>query len=160
MKLYELLSDGSKLYHWCSSNKFKNLVERDLLKGEWIHILPWTDKEVIGTSLTRNSRLNHFSKCRLTFDRDKLAARFKIEPLNGDKVFHYSLQVRNNREKRSLDNIHDRFLPDSQNFQEEFLVGDIEKVHRYLIRIEADADEYELQEYCKKYNIEFKELER
>ena len=160
-------SKSAPLYHWLANDKLKSMIERDEMLGKWEHYMPIEGKTFNGNSFSRNPRLviDYYS-VRLTLDQAKLSSSFKIIPTDGSYVFHGKgvHQMTNVVDKKvrlkHLDNLRDRsFLSDKKNFSEEFVVGDIKNLHKYITEIAIDtkfhAYKKYLIEYCKKFNIKF-----
>jgi hypothetical protein len=166
MKLTELFEGREALlYHWLDNNKAEWLVEHDELLGKWDHYMPVEGKSFQGNSLSRNKGFDlQHSSVRLTFNQAKLAARFKIIPVDGSYLFH-GRKAHIKGEKPNLDHLRDRtFLSSESNYAEEFVVGDIKSAHSYItemsVRVKSGIGgrisaklETALQDYCTKHSI-------
>lgn len=172
MKLFEisikeplLEARGGELYHWITSEKkLQQLVRDDVISGTWEHYFPIEGKLWSGSSFTRNPKLDLMmtTGVRLTLDQAKLAARFKIRPVNGEYVFFgkrfNSFDKTHPRYKEklaNLDRFNDRKMNPEHNFAEEFIVGDIKEAHRYITGFKGrrPSDLQPVGDYAKKYGI-------
>jgi hypothetical protein len=172
MLLFEL-SRSSPLYHWLDSNKIKHVLAHDEMLGKWEHYMPVEGKTFQGNSLSRNSRLDlTHTNVRFTFNQAKLAARFKIIPVDGSYVYHgkgvhaMTNPIDKKARLKHLDHMRDRtFQADQSNYSEEFVIGDIKQVHLYIDEIKivnknrlhyiTKPDINEIKAYAEKFNIKF-----
>lgn len=172
-----LLSDlfesrSAPLYHWIIDHKLEWMLEHDEMLGKWDHYIPVEGKNFQGNSFSRNSKLDlDHCRVRLTVDQEKLASKFKIIPTDGSYIFHgrgvHTMTNPTDRKARlgNLDHLRDRtFLSDKGNFSEEFVVGDIKEIHRYITEIRYYRARNsnpgplpDLLEYGKKFNLKIKQ---
>jgi hypothetical protein len=161
------------LYHWISNKKVDNIIEEDTLFGDFIHILK--DVEIKGNSFSRNKNLKiNYSTIRLTVDKDKLKNNYKIIPLDGeiihrkiDPLDKYRYERFRDRNPKKTNVFGDQPISknfDEHRFDEEFVVGNINNISRYITQIDffksewysdevGDSKVNELLEYCKLHNI-------
>jgi hypothetical protein len=129
MRYIDLIAEGrdSPIYHQMKlwSPKTKTLLSSDILQAIWTHDIPGIGP-VKGHSFSRNPRLS-WANMQLIVDQAKLASRYKIIPLDGDYV-HTQGAFRDRRIK-----------PDQTSLAEEFVVGDINSMHKYLLGIKIDV---------------------
>lgn len=123
-------SRRAALYHWMEGIKIENVLGSDMLQGRVIHPVPGMG-DIKGVSLSRNKLFTFGDRgeVRLTMDQEKLATRFKLLPLDGEAAFR--------RHNELEPTVTDRGNTDREawKFAEEFLVGDIPELHRYVTHI-------------------------
>lgn len=161
------------LYHWISNKKVEDIVEEDTLFGNFIHIIK--GEEIKGNSFSRNKNLKiNYSTIRLTVDKDKLKNNYKIIPLDAeithrkidpsDKYRYERFRDRNPKKTNVFGDQPIRKNFDEDRFDEEFVVGNINNISRYITQIDFFKSEWysdevddskvmKLLEYCKSHNI-------
>lgn len=159
MKLQNVLeSRSAPLYHWMNGKKAIDVLEHDKFTQLWVHDTP--EGTLTGISLSRNANFTYGEKAvRLVFDQAKLATRYKLVPLDAERAFHHSIGTVSwyNRKDRKMN------AADGQQYAEEFVIGSIEPIHKYLLKIvvsrsallygEARTLIAVIEEYCNKYNL-------
>lgn len=136
MRYTEIMEARSApLFHMMDGKKAINVFETDAIEGRWTHNIPGMGERT-GTSLTRNNnnRMLLNRVVRLTLDQEKLSARYKIVPLDGEVVFAQTQNLRVHQDRKLN-------LPNAQ-LREEFLIGDIAPLHRYLMRIDIREGDF------------------
>lgn len=165
------------LYHYMYTEKALNVFKNDAMPARWEHEIPHQGL-VKGNSLTRNQNPKMFGNrlVRLVFDQSKLAQTNKIIPLDGERVFRFTQSSMDEPDQRphnirlaARNNFNDRIINQRSNYQlaEEFVVGDIAPLHKYLKRVEIRSGNFYhirgvdavaikdlVVEYCNKYDIE------
>lgn len=128
------------LYHGTSMWVAEEILSADALSAHTRHKLPLVDKTVMGVSLSRSLRTSRrFGSVIFELDQSKLARKHRIVPID---YFH-------NRHSRTLDP--DEVDPNYERRRggyaeaEEFVVGDIKKLSRYLRAVHFFGDEFKLQ---------------
>jgi hypothetical protein len=174
--MMEVISEGDMtnlIYHWISNKKVDDIVEEDKLFGDFIHIIKGV--EIKGNSFSRNKNLKiNYSTIRLTVDKDMLKNNHKIIPLDAeiihrkidpsDKYRYERFRDRNPKKTNVFGDQPIRRNFDEDRFDEEFVVGNINNVSRYITQIDFFKSEWysdkvddskvnELLEYCKLHNI-------
>lgn len=158
MRLDELFDDEvmelienrtAPLYHSMTVDKTVEVFAADKMEGLWQHDIPGMGK-VSGTSLTRNKFLRMGRPVRLTFDQRLLNSRNKIVPLDGEnamrRTFGHTILPKGDRGHHSEHGM-------NITWSEEFVLGDIVPLHRYLTLIELRiADRYRSGEYVSPAN--------
>jgi len=161
------------LYHWISKKKVKDMIEQDTLFGDFVHTI--NGKDIKGNSFSRNKNLKiNYSTIRLTVDKDKLKNNYKIIPLDAEIIHRkitpsdtYKYQKYRDRNPKKTNSFGDQPIRknfDEDRFDEEFVVGNIKNISKYITQIdfyenkwysdEVDSDELnKLLEYCKLHNI-------
>lgn len=121
------------LYHnlRLGTEKAKTVFLNDTLPAEWVHDIPNLGKKT-GISFTRNPRLQ-WGSLRLQFDQRKIAYTHKIIPLDGEYVHHGGQYADRQKTKKN----------DLSTLAEEFVIGDIKPLHKYLIDIKVTYPEQE-----------------
>lgn len=134
------------LYHWMSPAKAFEAIHSDALYPTWEHILPASEggKPVLGTSMSRNPHFNLRRSVRLTFDQGKLAETNRIIPVDADYVYTYATWRRNpkavdisNLDQTRTRQFRSRYPSDLS--AEEFVLGAIKPLHKYLLAIDMDV---------------------
>jgi hypothetical protein len=161
------------LYHWISNKKIDDIVEEDTLFGNFIHTI--RGQKISGNSFSRNKNLKiNYSTVRLTVDKDKLKNNYKIMPLDAeiihrkidfdDRQKYNKFRDRNPKKTNIFGDQPIRKNFDEDRFDEEFVVGNITNVSRYITQIDffkpkwysdnIDVDKLnKLLAYCKLHNI-------
>lgn len=163
------------LYHNMTEQKAQYVFTKDAMPARWTHNIPNFGK-VSGNSFTRNKFLQQEqnSVVRLTVDQARLAQTHKIIPLNAELIHGFTQhndflndidvppeplsQYQARKEQPD-----DRSKPDKDRFDEEFVIGDIKQLHRYVTQIDiwGDLNYAEdqgrfliaMMKYAKKFNI-------
>ena len=133
MKVIELILERrmASLYHWMSVPKAESVFDEDAFNQTWKH--QTKEGEFDGISLSRNDKFTYGGKAvRLTLDQGALASRYKILPLDAERAFHYSIET------PAWDRMKDRRINSrhAQQYAEEFVVGKIKHLHKYITHIE------------------------
>lgn len=131
------------LYHWVQYEKSADIFAKDAMPGNWEHVIPGSEKAILGTSMTRNPRFDWQAPVRLTMDQAKLAQRHRIIPLDADVAFQYTkMKKATPNAPRGIGGLprsrrKHAWIPSNQ-FDEEFVVGDIKPLHAYVLAIDVD----------------------
>jgi len=138
------------LYHWMDARKAQAVIQVDAMPARHVHRLPWTDEETKGTSMSRNERFEFgFNKpWRFVFDEGRLSQTNKIVPVDAQAVHRYTYSKGDPTRDPTGDlafkdiDIQDRVAGRARGkqFAEEFVLGDIAPLSRYLIRIDHYPD--------------------
>lgn len=175
----DFINEGrdADLYHWMNDDKAPALYDEDVMYGKWIHNIDGIKRN--GNSFTRNKNLNYSYIIRLVIDQAKLSSRYRIIPIDGEKVYHdtekdgriisdrdptkFSAGKKYGKEER-YKNFNQQILA------EEFIIGDIKKMHTYIKRVEVfdnigfsyiDEDNLsKMRLYCDRWNIPMIENKR
>lgn len=167
------------LYHTMDYDKAMDVFEYDIMPAKWEHKIPGGDI-LKGNSFTRNKNLRWAKNVFLVCNQRAIAHSNKIVPLDGEYVWANSLDrpLPYNRQDRLRHQSPwgDREIWNpatkqiekqrDQPLSEEFVIGDINKVHRIIQKIYLlDSDGlwstkannlYEhVKIYSEKFNIEF-----
>ncbi len=163
MRLRDLLeSRSAPLYHWMTRDKAEYCFKHDEMPGRWEHYLPVEGDDYSGNSLSRNKRLHLYGDYRVTLDQAKLAARYKIIPVDGEYVFHGNPKRFPWRDATGVkrfsppgDHIRSRKNYYDADLAEEFVIGDIKQLHKYLIEVVCHDHQVPswIDDYCKKFSI-------
>jgi hypothetical protein len=135
----EIIEEGrdAPLYHSMDFKKSMDVFMNDKMPAKWQHNLPRIGK-VFGNSFTRNKNLKWCSNMvSLTMDQTKLSQGHKIIPLDGEAIFQYSISGKlpwHGTLKDRIAHSHDEPL------SEEFVVGDITPLHKYIRSIELGSN--------------------
>lgn len=148
------------LYHWVGNDKLLPILDQDKMEAYWEHQIPGQAQQYsYGNSMSRNPRFTYPEvgrKTRLIFDQGKLAQTNKIIPLDAERTFHTAQGA------GAADFTIDRDKPqagetDRNVMAEEFVLGDIKPLHKYLLKIEyhgkSDRIRGIILEYARKYGI-------
>lgn len=132
MRFRELTEARSApLYHIMGYAKTMAVLPLDELEGRWEHDIPGLGR-FTGTSMTRNKKLVLGREVRLVFDQQRLQASNRIIPVDGELVFRhtsgYSPLPFSDREGNQYGK--------DITYSEEFVVGNVKPLHRYLVRID------------------------
>jgi len=182
MRILEILTEsildeerGGYLYHGMNEAKALAVFSNDSIPANWQSNLPGIGR-VDGNSFSRNKLygiewLHGGYLVRLVLDQARLAQTHKMLPVNAERVHRLSTT---NYTRRELGNpeyditdmprtANDRHKSDSARMDEEFVVGDINNLHRYVVSIDLVNDRHSLQirpatalaltTFCKKFNI-------
>lgn len=170
------------LYHVMGEEKAAAVFASDTMPARWTHDIPGRG-QVKGNSFTRNKYYKQTDYagaegfvCRIVVDQNRLAQTHKIIPVHGELVYQYAKE----KEFRSDYGIDDpadinKLAQDPTNLDrggdkehtdvmdEEFVVGDITGLHRYIRQIDiwssvattTDKGRFlvYLLQYAKKFNI-------
>lgn len=154
MKITEILSEGrdAPLYHMMGEQKAAYVFTKDAMPARWTHNIPGVGK-VSGNSFSRNKFLQQEENMvvRITVDQSQLARRHKIVPLNANLIHgftqhtdflnDYGMDPETISQYRARkDEPDDRLSLDKDRFDEEFVIGDINQIHRYITAIELWGD--------------------
>ena len=161
------------LYHWISNKKVDDIVEEDTLFGNFIHVVK--GEKIKGNSFSRNKNLKiNYSTIRLTVNKDMLKNNYKIIPLDAEIIHRkidpsdkYRYEKFRDRNPKKTNVFGDQPTPknfDEYRFDEEFVVGNISNISRYITQIDFfkpkwysdevdDNKVMKLLEYCKLHNI-------
>jgi len=130
-------SREADLYHWMHYNRLDIVLQENKLSGVWEHELPYTNKQLKGTSMSRNPYFYLGRPVRLVFDQEKLSQTNKIIPLDAERVYQYTSKY------QGWEKSPDRNKRLKTLMAEEFVIGDIVPLNKYLKRIEyIDLDRY------------------
>lgn len=170
-------SNYSDLYHWSSIEKIQRIIHDDTMYGKFKHII--NRKEYVGNSLSRNNRMiitNY--NIRITLDQEKLKHNYRMFTVDAE-IIHRKIDVRKPELYPSRIKINDR-SPNKTNtfgdspikkdfnnyiFAEEFILGDIKNVHKYIKEIKITDNKNwmvkklsnklieNLKWYCNKFDI-------
>lgn len=129
---------GGSLYHWMDMSKTLNVLITDTMPGNWTHRLPNDpERNVEGNSFTRDKALQWGGDSmgiRLTVDQRRLAQTNRIIPVDGHLVHAHTRDTFGRKEWQAINS---RTKPgENANPSEEFVVGTIKALHRYIERIE------------------------
>ena len=152
-------SRSAPLYHFMEWEKAKSVFQTDCMDARWMHEIPSLG-EVYGNSFTRNAH-KHFSRpFRIAVDQLKLSSRHKIIPLDGERIFRQTGGLR-------FDTMRDRRINPTDALAEEFVVGAIKGLHRFISAVEMPRIGYSMPDwkmedmrdaasrYCEQWNIPF-----
>ena len=122
------------LYHYMDYEKSMDVFGRDEMHAYWRHTIPGMG-DVKGNSFSRNPRFGYPGRpVKLTVDQAKLAQTNKIVPLDGEMIFRGWGGIGKPRPGHA-----DRIMnsrPGHSQLAEEFVVGDINRLHRCITNIE------------------------
>ena len=189
MKINELIgAEGlsearqAPLYHVMGEDKAAYVFANDTMPARWTHNIPGRGK-VMGNSFTRNKNYKQTDYagaegfvCRIVVDQQRLAQTHKIIPVHGELVYDYGKEIEWRKDygidvpvdinklaqdPRNLDRGGNKDITDMMD--EEFVVGDIKQLHKYVTRIDiwssvattTDSGLFLVQliNFSKKYNI-------
>jgi len=152
----------ASLYHMMDSKKAESVFQNDTMYATTQHKLP-SHGLIFGSSFTRMAlRLSRsFGTVWLEVDQTKLAQRHKIIPVDGEWSLGYK------KGDADLNRWRDRR---SEEFAEEFVIGDINNLHKYIRSITVihnkqyrylnDEEKARLDntcsDYAKKYSLPIK----
>lgn len=184
MRINEILTEGrdAPLYHVMGEEKAANVFATDTMLPRTLHDIPGRG-QVAGNSFTRNKQFKQTDYdagagfvCRLTIDQNRLAQTNKIIPVHGELVYQYRLD-KEFRSEYDIDEPSDinKLAQDPANLDrggnkipsemmdEEFVVGGISQLHRYVTGVDiwGDVSDTEdggkfiikMYQWAKKFNI-------
>lgn len=173
MKIFEIITEAREapLYHGMDSKKALAVFSNDILPAQWTHNIPAMGK-VTGNSFSRNKLLK-YAYVVITVDQHRLSQTNKIIPLDGEYV-HRAIDgtpspSKSARDRNAIDVYGQKKKP-KHLLSEEFVVGDIKPLHKYIIGIKISEPDFgsELlnkskllqvtkfcREYAEKWNIPF-----
>ena len=163
------------LYSWISEEKIINIIESDKMQGKFKHTI--NNKDFYGNSFSRNKNLiiSHY-RVRITIDKSLLSMNYKIIPLDGEIIhrridFNDKFKFNKNRDRnpKKTHSFGDQEISkdfDKHRFDEEFILGDIKNISRYITEIIIYPKKWnseklddnlinDLNDYCNKHNINF-----
>lgn len=163
------------LYSWISEEKIINIIESDKMYGKFKHTI--NNKDFYGNSFSRNKNLiiSHY-RVRITIDKSLLSMNYKIIPLDGEIIhrridFNDKFKFNKNRDRnpKKTHSFGDQEISkdfDKHRFDEEFILGDIKNISRYITEIIIYPEKWnseklddnlinDLNDYCNKHNINF-----
>jgi hypothetical protein len=177
MRVHEIFNEGiieegrdAPLYHTMDFQKTVSVLKNDAIPANWDHLIPKVGR-VRGNSFTRSKVFTMGGRfIRLVVDQAKLAQTNRIMPVDGERIFRHTLKTdldkNPERDELTLASRGDRQI-NTNPLQEEFVIGDIKRLHRCIIRIEVSksnfynisgAESFELHDlleaYGKKYGVE------
>jgi len=139
------------LYHHMEDDKAIDVFEFDTMPARWDHTIPGIG-QVAGNSFSRNKRFNMGRPVRITIDQQRLSNHHRIIPLDGELVFrlaHDQWPARDRGPRNSERGDH---------LAEEFVIGDIRSLHRYVLLVElrratamTDAESWDLYTSARKF---------
>lgn len=161
-KFKQFIVEGrdAPLYHFVTVQKLENVLASNMIPAAWTHnlgfftqkcsgdqkkIKPWIrGNEVKGNSFTRNPRMYNMGAriFRLTVDQRLLAQTHKIFTISADfaaNSYYHPREIVNNmhfdRVNYMLGRNPENYIFFSSQWAEEFVVGDIKPLHKYLLEI-------------------------
>lgn len=151
MKIFE--AREAPLYHFMVSGKTFDVFNNNIMPALWEHDIPGYGT-VMGNSFSRNKRFKLKRPIRLIMNQERLAHNNKIIPLDAELVHSHTM---------GSDPLIDRHYNKKTNkeahlFMEEFVIGDIKPLHRYITKIEmiftpmTGYDTIKLYELCERYS--------
>ena len=166
MRANEIITEGrdAPLYHNLDSQKALSVFSNDSMPALWEHDFPGMGR-VKGNSFTRNKYYRDGYPVQIRFDQAKLEQTHKMIPVNSELIHRMNMANHSRREYggdppltvHDLD-VRDRHKRLQDLMSEEFVVGDINNLHRYITKIilhkaiELDGMHF-IKEYAKKYKI-------
>ncbi len=142
------------LYHHMDVRKALAVLSGDAMPARFRHHDPVSDTYLQGNSFSRNSRMGvRATDCvRLVVDRDALARRHRIVPFDSDAAFERYRRFLKDDGQVDWDeyadywNAYDLDPAESDraknaaglHWAEEFVVGDIRAIQRYVIAVEVN----------------------
>lgn len=182
-RLHQPVMEGrdAPLYHVMGEEKAANVFATDTMPARWTHDIPGVGK-VQGNSFTRNQHYKQTDYagaegfvCRIVVDQRRLAQTHKIIPLHGELIYSYAGEkdfldqygfdttVDINKLAQDPSNLDRGVKTPTESMDEEFVVGDITNLHKYITQIDiwssvattTDKGKFlvYLLQYAKKYNI-------
>ena len=132
MRLSEILMEGrdAPLYHGMTIEKAISVFRSDSMPARWTHTIPGVGA-VKGNSLSRNKHLRR-GDILITLDQSKLSHNHKIYPLDAEVIFNRNTNNANDRQ--GIDQAGNIKTP-KDTFAEEFVVGNINQLHMFIISI-------------------------
>lgn len=138
---HALLDEGrdSPIYHGTNWWSALEIIKRDIIQAKTIHVPKINNtyqRTVSGVSFSRDIRVSQtFGPVVFVFDQAKMVRNHKLVPID---FWGYSSETKNGKRRR-----------DHYAEAEEFLIGPLKNMSRYLIEIQArwkDVDRAELEE--------------
>lgn len=156
---------SAPLYHILWTAKAYDIFTNDHMPARWKHDIPGLG-ERLGNSFSRNATMKFgrpdfaasSTPIRLVMNQDKLAQSYKIIPLDAEHVMNHTY----GSNRQSIGFKDRRFhADDSGQYAEEFVIGDIKALHRFIAKIEFITQPYRNTEkllelvtaYSEKFNI-------
>lgn len=161
------------LYSWISNEKIINIVESDKMYGNFKHTIK--GKDFYGNSFSRNKNLIIAQyRVRICVDKSLLSMNYRIIPLDGEIIHRridfndkYKYNKYRDRNPKKTHVFGDQKISndfDKQRFDEEFVLGDIKNISRYITEIIIYPEKWnsekidenlinDLNNYCDKHNI-------
>ena len=123
------------LYHTMDIFKANDVFSKDEMEARFRHKIPiFPDRVFMGNSFTRDPYLKWNSDVKIVVDQRMLAQTNKIIPLDGENCFYHKIDSDN--ERRGKRDVHSRDPSNGySDLREEFVVGPIKLLHRYIRRI-------------------------
>lgn len=145
------------LYHWVSIKKMYEIINNDVLYANFVHII--NGMKIKGNSFSRNKNLKINSYyIRMTVNQLKISYNYKILPLDGE-IIHRKIDYKNDilkynkfkdRNPKKTNVFGDSPISknfDEYRFDEEFILGDIKNISKYIKKIEIYKPNWYSQEY-------------
>jgi hypothetical protein len=163
------------LYSWISKQKIQDIISDNSMYGKFKHTINKTD--FYGNSFSRNKNLiiDHY-RVKITVDKSLLSMNYKIIPVDGE-IIHRKIDIYDkwkypkyrDRNPKKTHAFGDQKISkdfDKHRFDEEFVLGDIKNMNRYLVEVVLYPEKWnteeinentinELKVYCEKHNIRF-----
>lgn len=186
MRITEIITEGreANLYHGMTEKKSLAVLHNDSMPALWQHNVPGMGR-VAGNSLSRNKfygieTVDGDYSIRLVLDQARLAQTHKMFPVDGELLYNISQTNQARRElntqrppelqKPEIVDPRDANPENSDRYKtrvgyqmsEEFVVGNINQLHRYIKEIQVldklywscDTDlGYLIDKYSKKFRI-------
>jgi hypothetical protein len=122
------------LYHYMDYEKSMDVIERDEMHAYWKHTIPGIG-DVKGNSFSRNARFGYPGRpVKIMVDQAKLAETNRIIPLDGELIFRGWGGIGQPRAGHADRRMNSR--PGHAQLAEEFVIGDIKRLHRCITGIE------------------------
>ena len=163
MKLTDLITEGrdAPLYHMMDARKSESIFRNDTMYAVHQHMI--SGRLIWGISFTRFAQRwqRAFGSVWLEVNQTKLAQSHKMIPVDGE----FALATKHGMDAKYQ--YRDRY---SEQFSEEFVVGDINNLHSYILsitvlhtkeyryldrKVQASFDQT-CTEYAKRWNIPVK----
>lgn len=135
------------LYHTMDARKAFYCFDNDAMPARWKHVID--GREVMGNSFSRNPNYEHGGRpVRFVVDQQMLATRHKIIPVDGERAFRTTANAEEGSSTYSLGkgmrdrNINQRRLGSDGALQEEFVVGDIRDLSRFIQCVELCSPDF------------------
>lgn len=144
------------LYHWMDKKKTLIVLSINAMPAKWEHMIPSQGKDyVYGTSMSRNEKFNWDNgEVRITFDQSQLAMNHKIIPLDAERAFHSA----QGNPDFVLDRDKAQYGYSDKIMAEEFVIGNIEPLDRYVTEIWYDGSDPQIKgvirAYAAKYGVD------
>jgi hypothetical protein len=111
------------------AKKALGVLLTDTMEARWMHKI--SGKEVYGNSFSRNPKLLWSRPVQIIIDQQLINQTNKIIPLDGEYVFRKTNNFPLVREREYHGNID----TSEETWREEFVVGNIDNMHRYITAI-------------------------